>query len=164
MICVSLSVDPSVLVTGGGSVTLDRRGEQVIPITWVPTLLSCVIISQVGIENPKVLVNLQISRGSGVLAFEIFRGIFDRVGVVKGMPTGLLLYLRVYLLSSVQVLLISWASSVFGIYLRVYFFVGSDSDILSIFGSSSSGIFVVYERYCTWNILSTRFFELSSER
>ena len=52
---LSLSVDLSVWVTGGGSVTLDRRGGQVIHIYLVLTLLSWVIISHVGIENPKVL-------------------------------------------------------------------------------------------------------------
>ena len=68
---LSLSVDLSVWVTGGGSVTLDRRGGQEIQFSLVSTLLSWVIISQVGIENPKVLINLQISRGSGVLALGI---------------------------------------------------------------------------------------------
>ena len=57
LVGVSLSVNPSVSVTGGGSVTLDRRGKQVKLIIWVSTLLSWVIISQVGIENPKVLVD-----------------------------------------------------------------------------------------------------------
>ena len=100
-----------------------------------------------------------------VLVLANFRGIFfDRVGIIEGISTDLWLYLRVYLLSSVQVLLISWASSVFGIYLQVCLLSGLDSDILSIFGSSSV-IFVVYERiYCTWDILSARFCELSSKR
>ena len=43
----------------------------------------------------------------------------------------------------------------------IFYLVGWDNDILIIFGSGS-GVFVVYERvYCTWDILSTRFFDLS---
>ena len=55
---LSLSVDPSVWATGGGSVTLDRRGGtgNTYCISLVSTLLSWVIISQVGIENPEVLI------------------------------------------------------------------------------------------------------------
>ena len=60
---ISLCVDPSVWVTGGGSVTLDRTGGQVIHTSLVSTLLSWVTISQVRIENPKVLINLQLSQG-----------------------------------------------------------------------------------------------------
>ena len=52
----AVSLDPSIWVTSGESVTLDRRGGQVLHISLVSTLLSWVIISQVGIENLKFLV------------------------------------------------------------------------------------------------------------
>ena len=66
---------------------------QVINASLVSSLLSWVIISRVRIENPPVLMNLQISRGSGVLALGIFSstafGSFsDRVGIAQGISTG----------------------------------------------------------------------------
>ena len=68
----SLSVDRSVWVTRGRSVTLGR-GTGNLRYSLVSTLLFGVIISQVGIENSTVLINLQILRGSGALAPGIFR-------------------------------------------------------------------------------------------
>ena len=112
-LCLSLS--PWIHRSGSQAVDLLPwiGGEQVILILWESTLQSrLVIISQVGIENPKVLI---ICRFRVDAAVGIFRGIFfDRVGIVKGISTGLLLYLLVCLLASVQVFLIYWASSVFG--------------------------------------------------
>ena len=59
-VCVfhSLSLrGPTGLGRGGGSVTLDRRGGQVIHISLGSTLLCWVIISQFGIENLKFLLH-----------------------------------------------------------------------------------------------------------
>ena len=105
---VSGSSNRAVWVTGGESVTLDR-GAGNLQFSLVPTLLFLVIISQVGIENPIDLINLQISRGrwyvgTGEFSSTAF-GIFDRVGIAGGTSTGLSLYLRAYLLSSVQIMI-----------------------------------------------------------
>ena len=51
----------------------------------------------------------------GVGAIGIFRGtFFDRVGIVESISTGLLLYFRVYLRFSVQVLILVRILSIFG--------------------------------------------------
>ena len=92
-----------------------RGGGQVIHVSLVSTLLSWVVISQVGIENPKVLINLQISRGircvdTRKLSRHLLRSCGHRRGYIDGPRV-----------------ISSGVSSVFG----------SDSDILSIFGSGS---------------------------
>ena len=106
--CASLSllVDPSVWVTGGGSVTLNWRGTGNTHSLGVNSPVLGDHLTSSDRKPEGSIKSADFAWTLGVLALGIFRVIFfHRMRIVEGILTGLPLYLRGYLLSSVQVLL-----------------------------------------------------------